>query len=308
MSSNPIDHYLSSCLVPKLLELSVNDKIISIICTDIRNRLHAIIKQWPNLNVRRTLLVTGYEEAMFYEPPGELDTRALVVVAIRNSKIEDLASTKQAAQNLGASGPMISDDNIRELTQEAIKFFKQFDMQSISDQLSADFLDPYKDFNKLYPVAWKALFYLGQWNKFAVEYKPIIKPPLKILRAPVATPTTKNLSTDVQSGMDPTMSPKLLAMLQMISDGKLDVLYVDSFKMITRNPEKLFKIIEIVLRAKSKVVTTNFYISNGFVARRKELLRPAHSTRDVLRNLKDASGLVKSHRNVLNQLRKDLED
>lgn len=69
MSSNPIDHYLSSCLVPKLLELSVNDKIISIICTDIRNRLHAIIKQWPNLNVRRTLLVTGYEEAMFYEPP-----------------------------------------------------------------------------------------------------------------------------------------------------------------------------------------------------------------------------------------------
>ena len=41
-------------------------------------------------------------------------------------------------------------------------------------------------------------------------------------------------------------------------------------------------------------MTSNFYISNGYVAKRKDLLRPAH-TKDMEGNLNQFGGLRHTH-------------
>jgi hypothetical protein len=65
--------------------------------------------------------------------------------------------------------------------------------------------------------------------------------------------------------------------------------------MLTRNIDKLVKVIEYVLRKDCTFMTSNFYISNGYVAKRKDLLRPAHYDDDVEKNLRQFEGLRHTH-------------
>jgi hypothetical protein len=51
----------------------------------------------------------------------------------------------------------------------------------------------------------------------------------------------------VLSGIDPSYDQQLVTILNYIKEGDLLYFFADSFKGITRNPDKLFRIIDFVL-------------------------------------------------------------
>ncbi len=49
-------------------------------------------------------------------------------------------------------------------------------------------------------------------------------------------------------------------------------------------------------------MTCNYYISNGYIEKRKEILRAAHSEKDVLKNLRNMRGTQAELRTILKGL------
>jgi len=91
--TDAIDKYLDTILIPQLEHLGVQSfpGAIEGVVTDIRLRLQSVLFRWHDLRTRNTLLLLGREEGAFYEPrSAPLEIRAFVVVAVRNSLLEDL--------------------------------------------------------------------------------------------------------------------------------------------------------------------------------------------------------------------------
>lgn len=305
MKASPINVYVNDYLAPLLDSFEVDSSVISKVANDIENRLLSLISHWNNIDFRRTILITGLEEAYFYNPPNNLEVRELVVVAIRNSLIEDISSTNRAAKKIGLTKPIINDTDIKVITEQAINFWSKVDLDKLSTELSYEQNNIYAKLQYKYPVTWRALSYLSSWFNTYQVYEPLIKPQFQLDSHNLLINMKNNVNEVIESGLDPNFDDKLMFLLNSIVNGKISYFFVDSFKMISRNPEKLFKVIEIVLRANAAVVMCNFYISNGYVARRKELLRPAHTTNDVIFKLNNLNGLRKTHREALKIVRNE---
>ncbi|HEX7715109.1 MAG TPA: hypothetical protein VF531_13930 [Bacillota bacterium] len=311
MSQNPVEVYVSNYLEPRLNALTDNPDAVSLVVQDIKNRLAAIITRWNDEEFRRTLLVTGFEEASFYQPASDIETRALVVLAVRNSKLEDLGSTEQAARTLGLSSPVIFDDDIPGFTQEAIAYFSQYQPGELAGEIPCESYDPYQMLSIRFPVAWQALSHLGWWERVESTYDPVLEPAspeLNFLPDQTWDQDIQPFVGEIQSGLNPAFTPGLLGILGQIQIGKLQLFYVDSFKSLTRHPEKLFKTLEWVLRAGVPVITANFYLENGYVARRQTLVRPQHCKEDTFANLKNLDGLTAGHREMLIRVAKNTID
>ncbi len=52
--------------------------------------------------------------------------------------------------------------------------------------------------------------------------------------------------------------------------------------MLTRNLVKLVRVLEYILSREASLTTTNFYLAPGYVSRRRDWLRPSHTTTEVL--------------------------
>ena len=88
-----IDKYLAVCLVPQLASLRLTKRQIKLVCQDVSSCLGSILHRWNDVPFRKTVLLAGREESEFYVPSSaDEDARALVVVGIRNTLVEDLAS------------------------------------------------------------------------------------------------------------------------------------------------------------------------------------------------------------------------
>ena len=106
----------------------------------------------------------------------------------------------------------------------------------------------------------------------------------------------------VTSGIDPRLDSHLVEILRQIKAGELGLSFSASFKSITRNPRKLFAIIDTVLRHSGTVLTPNYLLSPSYLARRDPLLRPIHNHRDLECELHNATGLSERHKNALASL------
>lgn len=305
MADNLINIYISEKLKPLLKLYNIDSEIIDLTVNDIYDRLASIASRWSNYEFRRTILVTGYEEAFFYEPPADLDIRAMVVVTVRNSIIEELCSTKEAARKLGLRKPAFSDDDVRIFTRDAINYFSQFNFSKDLHGITLGRTDTYGKLHDLYPVAWEALKHLGDWSNQHHVYMPLKREPME-LECLYALDDKFRFIEEVKSGMDPEIDGKLLRELQSLRPGN-SIFLSDSFKSITRNPDKFFKVIEYILSTNSMLVTSNFHITNGYVARRNLLLKPGHNKKDMTINFNNFYGLRKSHREALQTALKALE-
>ena len=56
--------------------------------------------------------------------------------------------------------------------------------------------------------------------------------------------------------------------------------------MLSRNFEKVLHVLQIALENKKIFLTSNYYISNGYIEKRKIILRAAHNEKDVISNVK----------------------
>ncbi len=114
-----IERYAQAILTPWLHSKKLPTLAIASMANAVRARLHSALSGWSEAN-RATLLMPAREEATFYEPrSASLDVRALVVLCIRDSKIEDWFSTGS-----GLAEPL-HDAAVRELTAAAIAYFSK---------------------------------------------------------------------------------------------------------------------------------------------------------------------------------------
>ncbi|KQO18304.1 hypothetical protein [Paenibacillus sp. Leaf72] len=297
--SNIVDLYIENNFIPLVNSLDANQEVTSKISIDIHNRLSSILYRWRDEEYRNTLLMHGIEEATYYQPGSNIGVNSLVVVGIRNSLLEDAASTLLAARGLGLTKPIISDLQVRVITSDAISFLSKYDLNIKAQEVGKPQEDPFEELPFKYPLAWEVMNYLSKCKTY-VNFQKDKKHSISHLNC--ETNNDKNIEIENQSGMDSKIGPSLNEILETVKSGEQSFFFTDSFKAISRNPEKLYKVIETVLNADAPFVTINYYLSNGYVSRRPSLLKPFHDAREIESKLKNTEGLKANHRKILKQL------
>lgn len=297
MFENKIEEYLSDHLIPLLSVYDLTDEIISKVVKDVNQRLYSIIFHWNDSSYRRTILEVNNELALHYKPNKKIQIRSLVVTSIRNSLLEELScGCDDNVFNL--NGQIISDEDIPKITSDAIEFFSGFDLSDLANHLGAIQNDIFGDLPTKYPATWTAFQNLNKGLN--QKYEPIVAKEIDIDNNGSLFGMQHNMNNAVvMSGMNPKFDSKLADYLKAIKSGKAPYLYTDSFKTISRNPHKLFKVIEYVLAANSRFVTANYYIENGYVEKRENLLKPGHTVKDMIKNASNLKGVGRKHREVL---------
>ena len=126
---------------------------------DVRDRLTSVLSRWNDEAFRRPVLQTGIEEARFYQPASvELEIRALVVIAVRNSRVGDLNADVPATPGLRHA---LADAEMPAITGQAIRYFSQIDLAALSEYLSPPQNDVFGNLPAQYPTAWNAISHLA---------------------------------------------------------------------------------------------------------------------------------------------------
>ncbi|MED3799835.1 hypothetical protein P4604_20955 [Lysinibacillus capsici] len=191
----------------------------------------------------------------------------------------------------------------------SIDFFSKEDFESHSYDLKSE-KNIYLELLNSYPMTAHTLRKLGSWSNKGISFSKIVVDKdfeRKIIN--FSKGNSKIVKEDgvyVESGMESSFNKGLLETLEMIAQNNLPMMFNDSFKGLTRNIVKLFKIIEYILDINGVYLTNNFFISNGYVTKRKELLKPMHTNKDMLRNLNNINGLNKTHLEYIKLVQKQI--
>lgn len=304
-----VSRYLNSILAPRLRGYGVSEHFLLHTIGIIHTQMTSLLRHWDDRGFKNTVLLLGLEEGSFYEPPAKIDIRCFVVVAIRNSPIETIQS--DACGEAGRS-KSLSSKEVKEITAEAIRYFSKQDFAEMCRQakLSAR-QDLYQELANEHPVAWAALKQLTMTSARIIDYSavPVENPfvfegwvddPEKAIQKPDFKPIIYDAYT-------PEFDPSLLEILQGVAATPNSSLVVDSFKVVSRNAEKLMHVIEFLLTRNHCLVTSNFYLENGHVERRAKPLRAAHTVKEMEYNFAQNGQLGYKHKSELKQYLKQLK-
>jgi hypothetical protein len=304
MEESHLAHYLEGRLAPQLKDRGLSTPQVAPLLEDVRDRLTSVLSRWNDEAFRRPVLQTGIEEAWFYEPASvELEARALVVVAVRNSLVGDLNADTPATPGLRHSLP---DAEMPAITGGAIRYFSEIDLVALAECLSPPQNDVFGPLPAQYPTAWNAISHLARLTGLEASFDPVSAPPPE-LALPSESDLPPRVTEVVMSGMHPDIDYPLGRILGAIRDGLTDLFFVDSFKYLTRHPRKLYQVLEFILCWEGTFVTHNYCLKNGYVARRRQLLRPAHTTGEVFEKLKfRRRGTTRTHSSTLRVVRQSM--
>ncbi len=297
-------------LKPFLYSYNIPKSVVETISANIKTRLYSLLSIWNEKEYKHAILTIGLEEATYYEPiDAPIEIKALVVVTIRNSEFENLVSTDEAAMIYGFNKSPLPESAVKELTYRSIEYFTNISLETLYNQVPNED-NIYFTLLEAYPMTGAALIHLGLWSNKGISY-PKISLDIECKREIIDfSKSHDNIVNDrgvfVESGIDPSFSVELLKMLEMIALSYQPLMFNDCFKSTTRNIEKLFKIIEYILDINGIYVTNNFLISNGFVSKRKELLKPMHTNEDLLKNIRNINGLNKTHLKYIRLVQEEL--
>ncbi len=311
MEENEVKYYLNNVLKPKLIQLKVSKDYMLKIMDNIEVQIYSLLKHWNEPKFKETVLFLGLEEGNFYKPKDtNIKVRCFVVVTIRNSLIETLGSVEYEIAGLEQQ---IREDDIIDITMSAVKYFDSINLKKLSEKLDySGYNDVYLNVTNRYKLAWKALNELCFCTKKEKYYDKVLdfnKIQLKDLqpRQKVGDSNNARVNVEHQSGINPSYSVELISIISDIIYNKIaPYFFTDCFKQASRNIEKLFQIIEILLQNNKAFVTNNYYISNNYVAKRNKVLRAAHTTEEALDKLKQLNNLSDKHANALLRLKKEM--
>ena len=251
------------------------------ILEDIKNRLCSLLARWDDEEYRETILFTTKEEALYYKPFAENEIRELVVAGIRNSMLEIAASTNCSKFKMPEQ---LSNKKIQELTSSAIKYFASCDFKTlIKEAQNTTHEDIYEIAKQKYPLAWKILNKIAFLNETEYYFEKT-ESNIKTAQGNEQTLQKIREKTIVCDGYTLEFDEYLQEALGDVIAGNSDAFYVDSFKMLSRNFEKILHVMQIILEHDKAFVTCNYYISNGHLEKRKKILRAAHTSEDVFKN------------------------
>ena len=223
---------------------------------DVRARLLGLARRWGTPEAR-TLIAPYLELAQLHEPT-ELDiaVRQLALVGVRNSDLETLHMDRY-----------IHDEDWRVITQAAAYALSGFAALPAGDCSSHD--DPFAGIAADYPTAAAAFTVLadmcpGDEREWQAPQRDLPAVPVDT----VAVEVTRE-GFDVQHAMDPRLSRRVVAVLAN-RVGERGAYGVPSLKHISRNPRKLFRVVDFLLAHGSVVVTANVFIEPGRITRRAD--------------------------------------
>lgn len=297
--------YIAEALIPGLRMNGVPDRQATMVASDVEIRLRAILSRWNDVSFRRTLLTLGHEEAANHKPANvDLDIRSLVVVAIRNSALEEICSTQEAAEAYGLPHPIPLDAHMLKITRAASRYFARFDLQKEARKVDPPHNDedPFAALPIKYPATWAAFEALA--SNPGIETRYPARPTGSVLSisdvdSPEAPPTHAK-SSDIMSGMDPRLGQSLREALRDHVINQVPEFYTPSFKHLTRHPGKLMGVLEFLFHHGIAFVTNNYYLSNGHVIQRNPLLRPIHKQSELAGAIAEAvTNAVGVHRESL---------
>lgn len=303
--NDEISYYVRNILKKQLQKLKVSNYGLYSIMKSVEDQLRSIIYNWHDLDFKRAILVIGSEEGNFYEPNINIDVSNMVVVGIRNSLLEVIASVDYKQYGLQKD---ISSDQIKEITSSAIKYFSNIDLDDLSKSINLE-VDLYKEVIKKYPVAWKAIFELSKCDSINREhsYEEIeFKEPYVIDE--LKQDSNNFVLVNYESGISDEFNESLIQLLKGIQNKESSFIYVDSFKYLTRNFEKLLKVLEFVLTNDALFITNNYLMTKDYVSRRKEIVRANHGRDINYENISSISKVSNKYESLLTDLENMLKE
>lgn len=293
-----VENYLN-CLKNQLIKNNILE--YQIILDDIEMRMQSLIQVWDDKEIRRGILLFAKEEAQFYLPNANIDIKSFVTTTVRNSLIESVSSDNY---KLAGFKNQLDEKAIKSITSFAITFFKKFDFEKACNSSKISPLNNYYlNIIKKYPLAWNVIYKTANLKSAELYFDPIHidKNQFISISPSHATKFSKDNQSVLEDGMTSTYNELLCQILEKAVNSKHKGFFIDSFKVLTRNFEKALKTIQYLLERNSVFVTFNYYLSNGYISVRKELLRPNHKTSELPYKLKNMTGISKRHKKFLEQ-------
>lgn len=298
-----VSDYLDNVLTPRLRGYGVSEGFLRDTLVVVRTQALSLLRHWDDRAFKNTVLLLGLEEGTYYEPPAKIEIRCFVVVAIRNSPIETIQSSACGKAGLSKS---LSSEAVKTITSEAIRYFSRqnFDELCRQAKCSAE-QDLYQKLAEEHPTAWTALKQLAMTGAKIIDYTalPVAQPFVFegwVEHSEEAIPEER-LKPVIYDAYTPVFDPNLLGILRRISAVPNSALIVDSFKVVTRNVEKLLHVMEFLLTRNCRFVTCNFYLENGHVERRAKPLRAAHTVKEMRANFAKNDQLGYRHKAEMKQ-------
>ena len=184
---------------------------------------------------------------------------------------------------------MPNPSDIIDVTEEAVNFFSKADFNEMQNN-DTSYQCIYKTLPAKYPATWQALGILATETNTWEKFTPV-NPSLPNISLKDAKAYGVGCVEIHQSGIDPLIGEQTKSALKIIEKKEVEFLFNDCFKSLSRNIDKLFKIIEFTLYHNIAFLTHNYYIGNGYVARRTPLLRPMHMRTEMIEKFKETKGL-----------------
>lgn len=289
-----IQEYLSDLLNNQLRDIKYRYR--EQIVDDIKNRMCSLLAGWQQEDFRRTVLFVTDEEALFYEPAASDDVRRFVVATIRNSMLEVAASVN--CDRLKMQEPL-SDEKIKGITSDAILYFMQCNFETLQSEIkNLKYVDVYEEAIHKYPLAWAVL----KRAAAATGEEEVFEKVHGVNLEDLGVFPENRYKKVICDGYTLEFDDYLREELGDVIAGRIEMFYVDCFKGLSRNFEKILHVLQIVLQSDKAFVTCNYYISNGRIEKRRKILRAFHSEKDVFDHLRNYKGLPVFFKNVLMEM------
>lgn len=267
------------------------------VVNDIKNRMCSLLSRWEQEDFRRTVLFVTDEEALFYEPVVVDDVRRFVVATIRNSMLEVAASVN--CNQFKMLEPL-SNEKIKSITSNAIRYFKQCKFETLQNEArNLEYVDVYGGAIQKYSLAWAVLKRAALSSGTVDVFKKLHE----VNSENVGEVTFENKYKKVVcDGYSLEFDDYLKEELGNVISGRVDIFYVDCFKGLSRNFEKVLHVLQIILQSEKAFVTCNYYISDGRIEKRRRILRAFHCQKDMFDNVRNLNGLPAFFKNVLREM------
>ncbi|MEW2314643.1 recombinase family protein [Streptomyces bauhiniae] len=250
------------------------------------------------------VLITPFIEEISQHRPVSAPAwlRAAVVVAVRNSRLEDFHA-------LG--GPLRAADvaTITEAATDPLAALLEKPSRLVHD-------NPLAGFDTAFPRAWACLTALsdlmesgnGEETSYTLPPAPLpqLPGPDESIRAEHSSmKAVGGFKAVVASGVDPRFDQDLIRMMQQVREGAAEVVPLSALSRLSRNSAKQLRVLEFLLAHQVTVVTTNYLLAPGTVGvRARPLVKP--DSYDLRRSFKSLRGLGPAHTRWAKALRKQL--
>ncbi len=287
-----IQEYLSDLLNNQLGEIKYRYRVK--IVEDIKDRMCSLLSRWEEEDFRKTVLFVTDEEALFYEPPAPDDVRRFVVATIRNSMLEVAASVNCSQFKMSES---LSNEKVKSITSNAICYFRQCEFETLQNEAgNMQYADVYGEAIQKYPLAWTVLKRAAATEDRENVFETVHEVNLETVKGIFSENKCK---VAIYDGYSLEFDERLQEELENVLSGRIDIFYVDCFKGLSRNFEKILHVLQIILENGKAFVTCNYYISDGRIEKRKRILRAFHNESEVYDNMRNFTGLPPFFKNVL---------